>query len=120
EPTRRYASASAFADDIERLLDGRPVAAHPPSRWYRARKFVTRHKGGVVTTAAFLLAILAALGLAVWNGHRAELNAQKANVNARRAEAVQAFLVDVFRSNAANQPDPIAARQTTARQLLDL
>jgi len=30
EPERRYASASALADDIERMLDGRPVAAHPP------------------------------------------------------------------------------------------
>ncbi len=120
EPTRRYASASAFADDIERLLDGRPVAAHPPSRWYRARKFVTRHKGGVATTVAFLLAILASLGLALWNGQRAAANAQQARLHAQRAEAVKAFLVDLFHANAASQPDPVAARQTTARQLLDL
>lgn len=120
EPAQRYASASAFADDIERLLEGRPVAAHPPSRWYRVSKFVARHKGGVATSAAFLLAVFAALGLALWNGHRATVNAQQASLHAQRAEAVQAFLVDLFHANAANQPDPVAARQTTARQLLDL
>lgn len=113
EPERRYGSASALCEDIERHLSHRPVLAHPPSKWYRSRKFVARHRGGVATTAAFLLAILAALGLALWNGHRAEVNAQ-------HAAAVQAFLVDLFRANALSQPDPAAARQTTARELLDL
>src|SRR5580765_5957289 len=58
EPERRYASAGAFADDIERMLNGRPVAAHPPSRLYRAGKFVRRHRGGVAATAIFALGIL--------------------------------------------------------------
>ena len=35
EPEQRYASAGAFADDIERHLAGEPVAPHPPSTWYR-------------------------------------------------------------------------------------
>ncbi len=48
----RYASAGAFAEDIERHLAGQPVAAHPPSRWYRARKFVARHKVGVTDDRA--------------------------------------------------------------------
>jgi serine/threonine-protein kinase len=113
EPERRYASAGAFADELERHLAGQPVLAHPPSRWYRARKFVARHRGGVATTALFLLAILAALALALWQAHRAE-------VQARRAEAVQAFLSDVFLSNSRNQADAAKARQTTARELLDL
>jgi serine/threonine-protein kinase len=66
DPARRYASAGRLADDIERLLAGQPVSAQPPSRWYRARKFMLRHKGGVASTVAFLLAILAALGIALW------------------------------------------------------
>jgi serine/threonine-protein kinase len=113
EPERRYASAGALADDVERLLDGRPVAAHPPSRWYRTRKFVLRHRGGVVMALLFVLAITTALGIALWQAQRARMQKQ-------RAEATQAFLVDVFHSNSSNQPDPAKARQTTARQLLDI
>ncbi|MBK7013780.1 MAG: hypothetical protein IPH43_15025 [Xanthomonadales bacterium] len=45
DPARRYASAGQLADDIERLLARQPVSAQAPSRWYRARKFVQRHKG---------------------------------------------------------------------------
>jgi len=120
EPERRYASAGAFADDIERHRAGQPVQAHPPSRWYRARKFVARHRGGVATTALFLLAIVAALALALWQAQRAAVQARRAETQARRAEAVQAFLGDVFRANSRNQVDPAKARQTTARELLDL
>jgi serine/threonine-protein kinase len=120
EPERRYASAGAFADDVERHLAGQPVQAHPPSRWYRARKFVARHRGGVAGSALFVLSILAALAVALWQAQRAELEARRAQVQARRAEAVQAFLGDVFRANSRNQPDAAKARRTTARELLDL
>ena len=34
---RRYDSAAAFAADVERFLNHEPVAAGPPSRWYKAR-----------------------------------------------------------------------------------
>jgi len=114
----RYASAGAFADDIERHLAGQPVAAHPPSRWYRARKFVARHKGGVLTTVAFLLAIVTALGLALWQAHVARQQAQIAREQTRRAEAVQGFLVDVFEANTSYQGDQAKARNTTAQELL--
>ena len=79
EPERRYASAGAMAEDIERLLDGRPVVAHPPSRWYRTRKFVQRHRGGVAITALFLVAIFASLGLALWQAELARREALRAN-----------------------------------------
>jgi eukaryotic-like serine/threonine-protein kinase len=89
EPDRRYASAGALADDIERQLDGRPVAAHPPSRWYRARKFVQRHRGGVAITALFLLGILSSLALALWQ-------ADVARREAARAREVQSFIENLF------------------------
>ncbi|HKE46451.1 MAG TPA: protein kinase [Rhodanobacteraceae bacterium] len=91
EPERRYASASAFADDIERLLDARPVAAHPPSRWYRTRKFVERHRGAVATTALLALALLAVLGTTLW-----QVNVVRQE--AARANAVRDFLLSVFKS----------------------
>ncbi len=89
EPGRRYASAGALADEIERLLDGRPVVAHPPSRWYRTRKFVQRHRGAVVITALFMIAIFSALGLALWQANVARNEAQRAN-------AVRDFVEHIF------------------------
>jgi eukaryotic-like serine/threonine-protein kinase len=89
EPERRYVSAGALADDIERLLDRRPVAAHPPSAWYRTCKFVARHQGGVAVTALFVLGIIAALGLALWQGGIAR-------ESARRADAMRDFMISAF------------------------
>ncbi len=96
EADRRYPSAGAFADDIQRYLDRQPVSAHPPSSWYRARKFVARHKGGVLTSAAFVLAIVAALALALWQAQVAQHEATRADAQAQRAISVRDFMVSLF------------------------
>jgi serine/threonine-protein kinase len=79
ESKRRYASAGALADDIERHLEHRPVAAHPPSRWYRTVKFIQRHRSGVALSAIFVLGILSALGFALWQADVARRQAERAN-----------------------------------------
>jgi eukaryotic-like serine/threonine-protein kinase len=89
EPERRYVSAGALADDIERVLDKRPVAAVAPSTWYRTRKFVERHRGGVALTALFALGVIAALGVALWQGSVARHAAQ-------RADAMRDFMISAF------------------------
>jgi eukaryotic-like serine/threonine-protein kinase len=89
EPGRRYTSAGALADDIQRRLAGKPVEAHRPSRWYRASKFVQRHRGSVVITAALVLAVFAALALTLWQ-------ANVARHEAARAQEVQAFVESLF------------------------
>ena len=108
EPALRYASAGAFADDIERHLDGRPVAAHPPSRLYRTRKFVQRHRGGVALTTLFVLGILASLGLALWQ-------ANVARHERDRASSVLDFLLHVF---AAAAPGVADANAPTLRDVV--
>ena len=97
ESQRRYASAGALADDIDNYLCGRAVVAHPPSRAYRARKFVQRHRGGVAITALFVLGILAALGAALWQADVARRQAQRAN-------ATRDFLLGVFDAASAHLP----------------
>ena len=88
-PERRYASAGAFAEDIERWRDGKPVAAHPPSRWYRTRKFMQRHRAGVAFAALFLIGILASLGAALWQ-------ARVARLELRRADSMRDFMAAAF------------------------
>ena len=116
EPERRYASAGALADDLERHLAGLPVAAHPPSRAYRARKFVARHRGAVTATLAVALALIAALGAALWQAGVARRQTDNAQAQAQRAQAVRQFLVGVF-NNAS--PDASGGKPITARELLE-
>lgn len=97
EPARRYASAATLADDVERYLVRRPVAAHPPSRLYRTRKFVQRHRGSVAVTAIFVLAIIAAFSLTLWQASVARHEAQRAN-------SVRHFLIELFDAAKAKLP----------------
>ncbi len=103
ESERRYRDAAELGDDIARFLGARPVLAHPPSRWYVARKFVNRHRGSVLTTVAVLLGILASAGVAIWQ-------AKVARAQAQRAEAARDFLLSVFES--ANEDLPEDQRPT--------
>jgi serine/threonine protein kinase len=54
---RRYDSASSLARDIQRYLADQPIEAGPPSGWYRARKFLRRHRGPVLAAALLLLTL---------------------------------------------------------------
>ena len=67
EPEHRYASAGAFAQDIERHLSGMPIEARKPTLLYRGGKFVHRHTESLAT-AILILAVAAGLG--TWEARR--------------------------------------------------
>jgi tetratricopeptide (TPR) repeat protein len=56
--SRRYETANGFAADVLRHLAFEPVFAAPPSRAYRLRKFVRKHRGGVIAASLVLLALI--------------------------------------------------------------
>jgi serine/threonine-protein kinase len=118
--TERYATANALLEDIDRFLAGVPVQARPDSLGYRARKFLARNKLATGATLAVLVALAGGLGAALWQARRAGEQARIAANEARTAQAVQAFLTDVFRTNTHDQADPRKAQATTARELLTI
>lgn len=59
EPDRRYPSAAAFAEDLERWMTGLPVRAEVDSFGYRARKFLGRNR--TLVAAGSLVAVLLAV-----------------------------------------------------------
>ncbi len=63
---RRYASVSDFAADIQRYMEDRPVLASPPSRIYRTRKFLRRHRLAALGTAAGVVFLLLS-GVTAWS-----------------------------------------------------
>jgi serine/threonine protein kinase/regulator of sirC expression with transglutaminase-like and TPR domain len=76
---RRYESASAFADDVQRYLHDAPVQACPPSAAYRFRKFAQRNKAMLVAVAIVAVAILVGTAVSVWQAVEANLARGLAN-----------------------------------------
>ncbi len=69
DPSRRYDSARALADDLGRFLAGEPIAARPASIGYVLLKKSRKHKLAVSLIAIALVSSLVILG--VWiNGRR--------------------------------------------------
>jgi serine/threonine-protein kinase len=120
EPAGRYGTIAAFAEDLQRFSEGRAVLARPASVWYRSRKFIGRYKYAVAAGAAACVVLLALTVVSLWQARVARQQAEAAAREARRAEAVQNFVLDIFRANSDKQQDPARARNTTARELLDL
>ncbi len=99
--SRRYASTSELAADIERYLRQEPVTARPPGAAYRLRKFVARHRVGVaagVLVAVSLVAGSVAATLGLLRARRAEAEAHKARLaaeaSAEEARAVNRFFTE--------------------------
>jgi serine/threonine protein kinase len=63
---RRYSSVTELAADLQRYIEHRPVLASRVSGFYRARKFIRRHRPAIFGTAAGLGLILLS-GLTVWS-----------------------------------------------------
>jgi serine/threonine-protein kinase len=108
DPAERYPSVDALLDDLRRAQAGEPVLARPPSRRYVLRKFVQRRRGAVTAGALAVVALLAGLGTTSWQ-------ARRATHEARRAEQVRSFLLELF---ASADPAASAGRDVTAREVL--
>ena len=116
EPQRRYASAEAFAEDLERWLRGRPIKARPDTSVYRIGKFVRRHPLGVALGSIAVLLILATTAWLQVERDRARLAETKAREEAAAAAAVTDFLVDLFREA---EPGAGKSRTLTPVELID-
>jgi serine/threonine-protein kinase len=115
EPARRYATAAAFADDLHRWLDGRPITARAESATYRLAKFVRRHRVGVAAATVVVVSLVAGLGVALWQAEHAREQAALAQQEAARAERVKQFLVSIFRQN---DPSIAKGQELSAAEIL--
>jgi tetratricopeptide (TPR) repeat protein len=97
EPERRYPSAAALANELRLFLEGRPIAARADSTGYRLRKFVQRNKAGVSAAALALVALLAGLGVALWQADVARRHAVEAEWQREQAVQVKDFVVQLLR-----------------------
>ncbi len=126
--TRRYDTATGFADDIQHYLDGEVVEARPPSATYRVKKFVRRNRAGVIATAAVVLALVSGLVGTSWSlarairAERSAITAKDEADEARQAESKRAEGERLAKLDALEQTRRAEAAQRNsekARQLAE-
>ncbi len=117
---QRYTTVTELAQDIENYLQHKPLIAAPESAGYRARKFLRRHKTGVLTAGAILGVLFAGVVGTTWGlvGQAklrviAEREAQNAKLEAAKQQAVSNFLSEML--NAAD-PDRLLGDKVTVLQ----
>ena len=89
---RRYASAAALADDIERHLRNEPVLTGAPTTMYRLGKLVRRHRALVGSGVAVALALVVGIAATSMQAVRATRAEERARREAEVAMAVNEFL----------------------------
>jgi serine/threonine-protein kinase len=116
DPSRRYASAEALAEDVRHHLTGHPVQARRDTIGYVVAKFVRRHRLGVAAMAVAGVSLLSGLVGTAWQAAVARRERDRARLEAERAEKVKEFLIDLF---TASDPVQSNGEAITARELLD-
>jgi tetratricopeptide (TPR) repeat protein/tRNA A-37 threonylcarbamoyl transferase component Bud32 len=87
EPTKRYASASALADDLRCFLNGRPIAARPvhkAERFWRAAR-----RNPILSGLAAALLVTFAVGTPLLFGLWLQARADRAQAVSDRAQALK-------------------------------
>ncbi len=92
---RRYSSAAEFADDLEAILEFRPIQARPPGGFERAWKWARRHRTSAASLVAGGLVAIGAVVLFI-----AQMRAETRERKHRALELVQAAResVETFRT----------------------
>lgn len=121
-PDERYATVAALDDDLGRFLKGEAVRAQPATRLYQFRKFLLRHRWSALAGAAASIAVIASLGVALWQLQEAREQRALALAEAARANAVNAYITDLFDASdprLASMASGQERSQITAKNLLD-
>ena len=116
EPARRYQSAAALGEDVQRYLTHQPILARPPSAAYQFRKLVARHKVPFAFVAVlFIFLVGFAITMTVQSARIAR-ERDRANRESETAKSVSEFLVRLFE---VSDPSEARGNSVTAREILD-
>jgi serine/threonine-protein kinase len=111
EPAERYQNVETFADDLQRFLRHEPVSAGRDATWYRARKFVRRHRPAVALGVSIAAVLIAATTFSVKQMKEARRQRDAAVLARQRADAQVEF--------ASMLMSQLGERPMTVREILD-
>ncbi len=87
-PSDRYQTMAAFARDLRRYLDNKPVEARPDGLAYRSSKFVRRYRLQVGAGALVSVALVVGMAVALWQAQVARQQEQRATLESDKQIAV--------------------------------
>lgn len=96
-PAERYQTVAEFAADLERYLSFHPIAARPDTVGYRTRRFIRRHRGGLLAATIVIAALAASTVISLRQLRVAERQRDLARQAASRADASSHFETLLFR-----------------------
>lgn len=111
-PEERYASVAALAADLGRHQRNEPIEARHITTPMRVAKFLRRNRLSAAFSGLLAASLVAGVAGVAWQGQRAQ-------AQARRAEAVKDFLLDVFKASDPRLASDTPRGQITAKALLD-
>ncbi len=121
KPDERYPSVTAFAEDVQRHLDHRPIGARADSLAYRTTKFARRNRAAVALALAGAVALAGGVVATAVQARRAARQAARADAERdfalrqlSRAEAIN-DLNSFLLSDAAPSGKPFTAGELLAR-----
>ena len=119
EPERRYASAEQLAEDIRRHLQGLPVTATADTLFYRAKKFVQRHRLGVAAVALIVVAIAGGVITTLREARIAEANRRRAEARFNDVRKLANSFLFEFDEAIRNLPGSTPARSLVVKRALE-
>ncbi|MEM1179554.1 MAG: serine/threonine-protein kinase [Acidobacteriota bacterium] len=115
DPDARYATVAELASDLGRFLRNEPVLVGPPSRRYRLRKFVSRHRTASISALLVTLSLVGGLVARTFEADRANREARDAALARDENARMLDFVLDLF---AASDPAESQGRELSARDVL--
>ncbi len=109
EPSHRYSSVQALADDVRNHLQGHAVHARRHSFGYKAKKAVQRHKWAIAAAVVITLLLVGYATTVTYQAAALAEQRDRATQEAERAEQVAGFLQELFVST-----DPFGQASATA------
>jgi tetratricopeptide (TPR) repeat protein len=118
-PRRRYASADALAEDLQRWLAGKPIAARPVGALERSWMWCRRHPAPAALGAALGLAVLAGSIVSTWFWLHAERNLRLEQQARRLAQKRFDLSVEAIRTFHTGVSEDVLLKEPKMKALRD-
>jgi serine/threonine-protein kinase len=119
EPQKRFGSAEALAEDLERWINGEPIQARRAGRLERGWRWCKRQPLFAATLGLLLVVFLGGFGLVGWQWQRAEANFEEGQKHLQTAED-QKTLAEKREGEAEKERQRAQQEKTRAEELRQL
>ncbi len=93
DPAKRYESAEALAEDLQRYLDDEPIVARPPTKTEQLGRWVRKNRAAAIGTglvaATLIVATLVSISFAVDAGRQRDVAADQRDLAAEQRDAAE-------------------------------